>query len=468
MNLRVPGPGPVEPQWLGVVLLVIALLGMLALLRWARTRFALHPEVTRKLAHVGLGLAALSYPWLFATQTPVLVLGVLSITTLLALRYLPALRGPMSGVVHGVERRSGGDLYFPLAATATYLVAEWRGEWVLYVVPILTLTLADAIAALIGVFYGRVRFTGADGVKSLEGSLAFLVVAFLAAHVPLLLLTGTGRAESLLIGLIFGVLTMLLEAVAWRGLDNLFLPVGGLLLLQDFLGRSASELAARLAGALLLAGLLLALRHRRTLNDAALLAAVLVGYAIWTLADWRWLVPPLALFVGYAAAWPRRMQQAERPHDVRAVLAVTLCGVAWLLGRWASRELGLAVGLEDDASLFAAYTVTFAATLAFIGITWWRDFRRDRRPVAGGVVAVLVALAVVIAPALLLAPAAVQPLADVAVAATALGIGAAAFVLVIPHRPRGRSHDFWWTRQSLLAFGTGAVALLLDGWMRTR
>lgn len=454
MTLRPPGPGPIEPAWAGILLVVVTLLGMLGILRWARARFGLHPEVSRKVAHVGLGFAALSYPWLFGELWPVLVLGALSLVTLVGLRTVPALRASMSGVVHGVERRTGGDIYFPLAATGVFLLAAREAEWTLYVIPILTLTLADAIAALIGVFYGQTRFTGADGVKSLEGSVAFLVVAFLAAHVPLLLLTNTGRAESLLIGLIFGVLTMLLEAVAWRGLDNLFLPFGGLFLLHDFLGRSATELLVRLAGALLLFGLVVGLRKRRTLDDAALLMAVLVAYTIWALAGWRWLVPPVALFVGYAVAWPRRAQQRERPHDVRVVLAVTLCGMAWLLLR----------PFEDEERLFTPYTITFAATLVFIGITWWRDYRRHAPPWRGGLVAVLVALLVVVVPAVVAAPSEVAVVPLLAVAAAALAVGGAAFGLLVPYRPHGSPRDFWWTRQSLLAFGTGAVAFLLESW----
>src|SRR5688572_17879305 len=92
--------------WLGIAVLVTALVAMLATLRAIRARFDLHPELMRKMAHVGLGLATLSFPWLFAARWPVIVVGSLATGTLLALRLVPRLRATVGGVVHGVHRSS--------------------------------------------------------------------------------------------------------------------------------------------------------------------------------------------------------------------------------------------------------------------------------------------------------------------------------------------------------------------------
>ncbi|HEX2717999.1 MAG TPA: hypothetical protein VHM67_09990, partial [Gemmatimonadaceae bacterium] len=237
--------------WLGVAILVPTLLGMLFVVRALRARFALPPEVSRKAAHVGLGLGVLTFPFLFDDVWPVLIIGGATIAVLALLRWTPLGRTMLGGVVHGVQRRSGGDFYFPIAATGLYVLTD--GDPVLFGIPILTLALADAVAAVVGVHYGRMRYATDEPAshKSLEGSVAFFTVAFLATHIPLLLFTTTGRLESVLIGLIFGMIVMLLEAVALRGTDNLLIPFGGYLLLAGLLQKPARHLALALLVTLL-------------------------------------------------------------------------------------------------------------------------------------------------------------------------------------------------------------------------
>jgi phytol kinase len=318
-----------DDRWLRMAIVVAVLLALLGGLRLLRARYRLHPELARKLMHLGFGLVTLAFPCLFDSVWPVVAVSALAVGNLLALRFVPALRWSVGDVVHGVDRSSLGDLYFPVAVTGLFILA--RGSWVLYTLPLLTLTLADAVAALIGVSYGRLTYTGTDGRKSLEGSLAFFLVAFLAIHIPLLLFTPTGRAESLLIGLTFGLLVMLLEAVAWRGLDNLFIPFGGFLILRVFLSLDASALVVRLlvTGAML--AVVLVFRRRRTLTDSAWLAGVLVGYVAWTVGGREWVVPPLILLALYTIVLPRNPHVRERPHDIVALATVTPTGMHWLL-----------------------------------------------------------------------------------------------------------------------------------------
>lgn len=451
---------PVHP-WVGIALVAAGLVAMLAALRVVRARTGLHPELLRKMAHVGLGLAALSFPWLFTERWPVLLLGALALSTLLALRHVPRLRATVGGVVNGVSRTSGGDLYFPVAATGLFLLSG--GDRILYSLPLLTLAFADAVAALIGVYYGKVRYDGADGPKSVEGSLAFFLVAFLAIHIPLLLYTETGRLESLLIGLTFGALVMLLEAVAWRGLDNVFIPFGGFLLLRTFVALDARALLARLLVTVALLAVVAVMRKRRTLSDSAVLAGVLVSYVAWSVGGWRWLVPPLVLFVIYTVLWPRRAQLRERPHDMVAVFSVTSCGVLWLL---------LATVLRRP-ELYYPYTLAFAANLCFIGISWQRDYRR-RDPAWRWVLAsALAAWVAHLVPYLLVgggaaAGAAGQPAAAALVALVALVVGGALFTVAIPNRPGRPTHDFPWARQAAIGLGTSGLGLALVSLLAAR
>ena len=435
--------------WLGIGVLVAGLLVMLVALRAVRARFDLHPELMRKLAHVGLGLATLSFPWLFRSNWPVVVVGGLATGTLLALRFVPPLRASVGRVIHGVHRSSGGDLYFPIAATGLFLLAN--GNWVLYVLPMLTLTLADAVAALIGVAYGRHAYGTTGEMKSVEGSLAFFIVAFLATGMPLLLFTDTGRVEAILIGVTFGVLVMLLEAIAWRGLDNLFIPFGGFLLLRVYLTLDAPALFARVVVTVALLGVVIGLRRRRTLDDYALLAGVLVGYVAWAAGGWRWLVPPFVLFAAYTVIWPRRAQLRERPHDMIAVFSVTGTGMLWLL---------LSILLQRS-DLYFPYTLGYSANLCFIGMTWYRNVGRSASPALALCASAVVAWVAFFVPYLAIVGLTRATSLTVAIALVALLAGGLAFSIVVPDIRRRPSDEYPWATQALVGLGASALALVL-------
>lgn len=434
-------------QWIGVAAIVVLLLAMLGGLKLLRARSSAHPEVLRKLAHVGLGLATLSFPWLFTDLWPVLLLCGMAVALLLSLRYVPPLRDRFGSVVHGVARSSRGDLYFPIAAAALFVLSE--GSKILFTIPLLTLAFADATAAVIGVHYGRTHYTTSEGHKSLEGSIAFFTVAFLTTHIPLLLFTATGRAESLLIGLMFGMLVMLMEAVAWRGLDNLFIPFGGFLLLTAYLPMDARALATRLVATVLLLALVLVLRKHRTLSDTGVAAGVLIGYVAWSTGGWTWLVPPLVVFLSYTLLYPRARQLRERPHDIVTVFAVASSGLVWLL----------AASVERDERLYYPYTVAFAANLCFIGITWFRNERPalERAAAVGG--SGVIAWALLFVPYLLILRDVRAQSAAVLLALLWIAASGVAYWQLVPHHPHEAAVPHPWLRQATIGFVASAFAL---------
>lgn len=218
--------------------------GLLVLQRHCRP----HPELLRKLVHVGMGLVALSLPWLFASARSVVVLTSVFVLLLIGLRVLPTLRIHLGTPIHGVDRKSLGDIYFALGVGGLFLFSS--GDPLLFCIPILILTLADAAASVTGLYYGRLRYTVMTGEKSIEGSLAFFFTAFLSAHTALLLFTEIGRAETLLAALALGLFLTLVEAVADNGLDNLLIPLAGLLLLKTYLGMGLVALAVHLVTAI--------------------------------------------------------------------------------------------------------------------------------------------------------------------------------------------------------------------------
>lgn len=312
--------------WVGIVAVLVVLGVLMGILRIFQDRVP--AELSRKAVHVGMGLVCLSFPWLFREAWPIVVLAILAVAGLAAVRLVPALRKEMGGVLGGVERQSFGEFYFPLSVAAVFCLAQ--GDTLLFIIPVLTLTVADSVGALIGVRYGFARYRTDEGLKSAEGSVAFFTAAFLGCHIPLLLFSQTGRAETLLISLTAGFVVMLLEAISWRGQDNVIIPLGMFFLLQLYLPLGAPALLARFLVILALVVLVVIWRKRTTLSDSAVLAAALSGYAVWALGRWFWLFPPLLLFLVYLGL-PSFPADARPVQNLHAVTRVMAGGFLWLL-----------------------------------------------------------------------------------------------------------------------------------------
>ena len=257
--------------WLGMGAELLALMLLMLALRWCQWRFALAPEASRKLFHIGGGLTTLTFPWVFQTWWPPLALLPLTVGTLLALKHLRGLRGGLGRVLYGIERESLGEVYMPLSITIVWLLSA--GQPVLYCVPVVVLTLADPAAALIGTRFGRLRYQAAGGNETLEGSVAFGITAYLAIQAPLLLFSPLHPALITLVALIVASLAMLAEAVAGRGLDNLIIPLLCFGLLRLCLTQQGPVLLAQLALALILAVVVLGWRRHATLRHARALPA---------------------------------------------------------------------------------------------------------------------------------------------------------------------------------------------------
>lgn len=431
--------------WAGLGLLMAILLAMLVVIRAAASRFPLTPEDTRKLAHIGLGLSTLSFPVLFRSVWPVAVLVVATITVLAAMRWVPAVRDRWGDVVDGVPRRTGGSLYFPVAAGLLFVVAN--GNPITFGIPILTLTFADAAAALIGVRYGRISLRAGEEPKTIEGSIAFFSIAFLTTHIPLLLFTSTGRLESLLIAVVFGLLVMMLEAVSLRGTDNLLIPFGGYLLLEAFLRKSAPELIAALIVIVVLLGVVLVLRKQRTLSDTAMLAGVLLCFVSWAAGGWRWVIPPLMLFLTYTVFWPHRSHVRQRPHELAAVVSVS-SGMLWLLAAF----------VLDIPDLYYPYTISFAAHMCFIGITWYRLARPRQNPLVSLVLSVPTAWLALFIPFLIIERRSNIVGAETAFALISLFVAGAIFTRFVPYERGGHTR---WMTHSLIGLAASALGLVV-------
>ncbi len=219
---------------LGLVpVIFIMILGLMYLVRSLSDRFGFSAEIKRKMIHVAVGLASLFFPLFFSSPLPVLVLIVCAILFMLAIRRKKSKEDGLGSVLHSVSRRSYGEIYLALAVAILFFRSE--ASPVLYVLPLLVITLSDTASALVGTAYGRVRFAVEDGTKSLEGALAFFTVTWICAMIVLLLMSDAARINVIILSFLIAAFCTLIEADSWQGLDNLFVPIGAHLILERYM-----------------------------------------------------------------------------------------------------------------------------------------------------------------------------------------------------------------------------------------
>lgn len=180
---------------------------------WWRKRKP-HDEFSRKFIHIFVGSFAafwpfyLSWGWIVGLSSAFIVVVSLS-------KYFEIFKS-----IHTVERPTWGEVYFALAVGVLTFVTH--DPWI-YAVALLHMSLADGLAAVAGVSWGKkTQYLVLGHTKSLVGSSMFFVVS-------VALLTGYGMltAQPLQPSLIIGLAALAtgIENVAGNGLDNLFIPV---------------------------------------------------------------------------------------------------------------------------------------------------------------------------------------------------------------------------------------------------
>lgn len=330
-------------EWLALAgVMAVLLLGM-PLIRWLGKRFGASPEVARKSIHVGMGLVCASLPWVFDRPLPVVVLAAIATVPLALIRILPVLKTGVGSALHSIERPSYGEILFAPAVALVFVLAG--GDRQLYQIPVLILTIADAAGALVGTRWGKRRYGSGEGFKTVEGSVIFGLIAFLCGFLPLLQCGRVDVAHAFWIGAILALLAMMAEGISDRGFDNLVLPVGCFLVLQKLLPLEMLPLISR--GSVLVGLLALVMVGSRwsTLNGGALLGSVLLGYGCAVIADWRFALPPLAVFVCHVVTTRRHQLTGRFDHRLDAVLSHTLACLPWVLAadlRWVPPGVALA------------------------------------------------------------------------------------------------------------------------------
>ena len=309
--------------------------------------------MSRKIIHIAMGLFALSLPFWVPNRMSVVIMGVAAIVILLAMRHVKVLRNTIGRHLFDVGRKSYGELYFAFSVVVIFLMHQSTYE---YLIPILVLTFADSIAALVGTSYGRYNMAQKqEDAKSSEGSVMFFIVAFICALVPLQLMTEIGRAEVLVISFLIGILAAMIEAVSTNGNDNLLLPLLTYSFVRENSYLALESLFANFGIMLFFLVVILFVYKVMNISKLSIAYSMLVGYIVMIHGGWEWILPPLILILSYGILPMMKSAEKQMKLSYKVIECNTIIGVICL---W------IAVFLPQHREiLYLAFSFSFACHL---------------------------------------------------------------------------------------------------------
>lgn len=210
-------------------MLLLPTMGLLSAIRGADD---LAQEVRRKALHVLVGLTALAFPAYFTEVWMIITALGLVVTWLIAVRAYAPLRRRFGHCLHDAKRVSHGEIYFAMAIALLLLIATETP--LLYVIPVLILALSDAAAAIVGKGFPMGRLSGQAAGKTVSGSTAFFIVAYLLTVLVLAAFTSLPLLHSVGIAIVVAGVTCIVEMLSRRGLDNILVPIAAYLTLLPF------------------------------------------------------------------------------------------------------------------------------------------------------------------------------------------------------------------------------------------
>ncbi len=200
---------------------VLAVLGLLLLGEaWWRKQ-KIYGEHSRKFVHITVGSFVALWPY-FLTSGQIIILSMAFLVGVIVSKYLRIFQA-----IHSVQRPTQGELWFALVVG---LLAFLPDKPHIYTAALLTMALADGLAAVVGTHYGKShRYIVFGSTKSIAGTVTFFITTCIIL-IGYVLVSSDPLALFLIIPI--AAVATTLENVAVRGLDNLLVPlfIAGVLL----------------------------------------------------------------------------------------------------------------------------------------------------------------------------------------------------------------------------------------------
>jgi len=280
-----------EGQWQTVVYFFLLLVMLLGIAEIISRQLKLPQEFSRKIIHITVGLLVVGFALNISEKQPITFLSLLfTIINAIILKFnlMPSM---------GSERKSYGTVFYPLTIFVAAL-ALWDHQKILFLILVLVLALADAMAAIVGNNWkNATAFYVLKDKKTLPGTIAMCVTSALIIY---FLFYWDGASFYYPIGLvaiISGLFIAVAETISVDGSDNISIGIATILILSVFL-EGPIALQNQFLYGFLFGGLLSAASYKyQFLNLGGALITFVMAVLVFGIGGWAWTIPILVFFI---------------------------------------------------------------------------------------------------------------------------------------------------------------------------
>ncbi|MCF7800641.1 MAG: DUF92 domain-containing protein [Candidatus Marinimicrobia bacterium] len=287
-------------EWLAFAVFLLTIFVTITLAEIARKYFHWHPEFSRKLVHILVGVLLVFAPFILTSATPAIILGILFVI----INYF-ALKSHVFSGMHATDRISYGTVYFPIAFIIV-IALYWNRSPAVMLTALLILAFADTAASIVGeqLTYPKTFIFWQDK-KTLAGSLTFFITALIVVLLFFPFFYGLEDNNHgalplsflLLLGVITALMSMLAESASRQGSDNLTLTLAAALSLDLTLHNYMSQSLPEFSIWILFSATLGWLAYKfRLLTAGGGVGAFILGVFMFGMGGWQFMVPLIAFF----------------------------------------------------------------------------------------------------------------------------------------------------------------------------
>ena len=217
-------------KFISTAIYALIIAGILFLIEIVYRRYKLSAEISRKIGHITVGLISLIFIKLI---NDMYIIGIVSISACIFL-LITRKKGSFNSI-HNVDRKSFGSVIYPLPFLICFIFTKTENNTMYLYLPLLTFILADPAAASVGIWLQRIPYKIGRQTKTVSGSIAFFIVAFILAMC--IINHFLDVRFSILCGISFmmSLITTLIEAISPTGLDNVSVPIIQIILIKSII-----------------------------------------------------------------------------------------------------------------------------------------------------------------------------------------------------------------------------------------
>jgi phytol kinase len=199
---------------LATIVVVLVTFCILVFSEWLSRAKEIHAELTRKLVHVAVGSFVAFWPFFLSWRSIQMLSVAFFVVVALSVKF------NVFRSIHAVKRNMTGELLFAIVIGLLALISTEK--WV-FTAAMLHLSIADGLAAVIGVGWGDTNSYKVFGrTKSIAGSAAFLVSSY-AILILYVVMSDSTTSVATVLWLPF--VATATENLAVQGTDNIVMPM---------------------------------------------------------------------------------------------------------------------------------------------------------------------------------------------------------------------------------------------------